>query len=126
MRRKIPYRVILPDGCRDHERELPVLYLLHGLFGNCANWTELTGLAAYAEGKRIGIVMPDGGDGWYTDSATRSGDKYESYLLDEFLPYIEDRYGISKNRAGRAVAGLSMGGYGALKFALKRPDLFAL
>lgn len=122
MQREMPYRIILPEGPFDGK--YPVLYLLHGLFGSCDNWLDLTGIADYAAGKHIAIVMPDGGDGWYTDSATIESDKYESYFTSELLPGIEGRFPVSQDRARRGIAGLSMGGYGAFKLALKQPGRY--
>src|SRR5690606_11317066 len=72
------------------------------------------------------IVMPEGGNGWYSDSATVESDKYESYIVLELIPEIEKKFRALSNRENRAVAGLSMGGYGALKFGLKHPDKFVL
>ena len=122
--RRFPYRVVLPDAGADREKSRPVLYLLHGLFGSCDNFLELTRLTEYVAGKRLAVVLPEGGDGWYTDSASATEEKFESYLLDELMPAVENRYRFGGKREARAVAGLSMGGYGALKFACKRPDLF--
>lgn len=117
----LPFRVILPDN----HRGAPVLFLLHGLFGSCDNWLELTSVAAYAADKNIAIVMPDGGESWYSDSATDASYKFEQAFIGEFLPHVENRYGIGGSREKRSVAGLSMGGYGALKFGLRYPQLFS-
>jgi S-formylglutathione hydrolase FrmB len=102
----------------------PVLYLLHGLAGHYDNWLSKTKLKEYAALYQMIIVTPEGNDGWYTDSATVPADKYESYIVQELIPEVESRYRAIKGRQGRAVAGLSMGGYGALKFAVKYPDKF--
>lgn len=123
MQRDIPYRVVLPDDY-SMRRNYPVLYLLHGLFGSCDNWLELTRLTDYVVGKELIIVLPEGGNGWYTDSATEELDKFESYFIHELVPEIDAVYNTIEERGARAIFGLSMGGYGALKFGLKRPDLF--
>src|SRR5438045_3682621 len=68
--------------------------------------------------------MPEGNDSWYTDSATVTTDKYESYILQELIPDVQQRYRTIEARYGRAIAGLSMGGYGAIKFGLKSPPTF--
>jgi S-formylglutathione hydrolase FrmB len=68
--------------------------------------------------------MPEGNDGWYTDSATVEADKYESYILKELVPDVQQRYRTIEARYGRAIAGLSMGGYGSFKFGLKSPATF--
>ena len=68
--------------------------------------------------------MPEGNDRWYTDSASVPANKYESYILQELIPDVEKRFRASGERGGRAIAGLSMGGYGALKFGVKHPEMF--
>lgn len=126
MRRVLPYCALHPTDYESSGARYPVLYLLHGLFGRHDDWLERTRLAEQAAGQRLIVVMPEGGDGWYSDSATVHEDKYEGYLVNELLPEIDARYRTISDRSGRAIAGLSMGGYGAFKLAFKRPDLFAL
>ena len=121
----LPYNVILPkDYYASPRTRYPVLYLLHGLFGHYSDWITRTNVADYAARYPMIVVMPEGNNGWYTDSATVRSDKYESYILKELIPDVEKRYRTIETRFGRAVAGLSMGGYGALKFGLKSPDMF--
>jgi S-formylglutathione hydrolase FrmB len=124
MQRELPFRVILPENYETSKEKYPVLYLLHGLFGSCDNWLELTALKDYLADKRLLVVLPEGFHNWYSDSATIEKDKFESSFINELIPAVEANYRIFENREKRAVAGLSMGGFGALKFALKRPDLF--
>jgi len=122
----LPYNVILPtDYDKAKTTRYPVLYLLHGLTGHYDNWVSKTQLKEWAAQYQMIIVTPEGNNGWYTDSATVPTDKYESYILQELIPDVQRRYRTIETRAGRAVAGLSMGGYGALKFGVKHPDLFA-
>jgi S-formylglutathione hydrolase FrmB len=122
----LPYNVILPaDYDASRNTRYPVLYLLHGLDGHYSDWISHTNIADYASEYSLIIVMPEGNDGWYTDSATVATDKYESYILKELLPDVEARYRTIQARYGRAIAGLSMGGYGAIKFGLKSPQTFA-
>lgn len=121
----LPYNVILPhDYETSRTTRYPVLYLLHGLFGHYTDWATKTNVADYAAQYRIIVVMPEGNDGWYTDSASVPSDKYESYILKELIPDVQKRYRTIETRYGRSIAGLSMGGYGALKFGLKSPDSF--
>jgi S-formylglutathione hydrolase FrmB len=125
----LPYNVLLPADYRRpaaKARRYPVLYLLHGLTGHYTNWVERTRLADYAAAHDLIVVMPEGNNGWYSDSATVAADKYESYFVEELLPDVERRFRTLGAREGRAVAGLSMGGYGALKFGVKHPELFSL
>jgi putative tributyrin esterase len=121
----LPYNVILPaDYDSARSTRYPVLYLLHGLTGHYSDWVSRTNIADYASDYRLIIVMPEGNDGWYTDSTSVTSDKYESYILQELLPDVQQRYRTIEARYGRAIAGLSMGGYGAIKFGLKSPQTF--
>jgi len=121
----LPYNIILPsDYDTSKTTRYPVLYLLHGLTGHYNDWVSRTNIADYAADYRIIIVMPEGNDGWYTDSAAVPTDKYESYILQELIPDVQQRYRTIEARYARAIAGLSMGGYGAIKFGLKSPSTF--
>lgn len=125
----LPYIVVLPvdyDQPHAEAKRYPVLYLLHGLTGHYDNWTTRTKLVDYAAQYSMIIVTPEGNDGWYTDSATVRNDKYETYFFEELIPDVEYRYRTIRTREGRGVAGLSMGGYGAVKFGVKYPSMFAL
>jgi S-formylglutathione hydrolase FrmB len=125
--REVSYRVIVPaDYKRKSSERYPVLYLLHGLYGHFSNWTDMTGIANYAANYRFIIVMPEGNDGWWTDSATVPNDKYESYIVRELIPEIDKTYRTIADRDHRVIAGLSMGGYGAIKFGLKYSEEFSL
>jgi S-formylglutathione hydrolase FrmB len=129
MGRQMPYRVVLPVSYWEKEqsgRAYPVVYLLHGLTGRFDNWISRTGLAEYTKPMDMIVVTPEGENGWYTDGAAKANDKYESYIVKELIPEIDRRFRTIPDRRGRAIAGLSMGGYGALKFGLKYPDMFAL
>lgn len=122
----LPYKVILPaDYNSSRVTRYPVLYLLHGLGGHYSDWTTRTNVADYAAQYHLIIVTPEGNDSWYIDSAGVPTDKYESYILNELIPDVDARYRTIQSRYGRAIAGLSMGGYGALKFGLKYPGQFA-
>ncbi len=122
----LPYNVILPaDYDASTTTRYPVLYLLHGLTGHYSDWASRSNVADYAQQYRLIVVMPEGNDSWYTNSTTVTTDKYESYILDELIPDVQQRYRTIEARYGRAIAGLSMGGYGAIKFGLKSPQTFA-
>jgi putative tributyrin esterase len=122
----LPYTVILPRGYGlfTSRKNYPVLYLLHGHGGDHSSWIANTPLTTYASNFNLIIVLPEGQDGWYTDSATVNGAKHESYIVKELIPDVESRFRVIRERSGRAIGGYSMGGYGAFKFALKHPDLF--
>jgi putative tributyrin esterase len=122
----LPYEVILPaDYQQSRTTRYPVLYLLHGLSGHYTDWITRTNVADYAAQHRLIVVTPEGNDSWYIDSDGVPTDKYETYILQELIPDVQRRYRTIEARYGRAVAGLSMGGYGAFKFALKYPGQFA-
>src|SRR5271163_658126 len=126
----VPYCVILPaDYDADKSSFYPVLYFLHGLGGNeqmLLNSGGMNMIQDLRDEKRIGeflIVAPGGGRSFYINS--RDGKvRYEDFFIHEFLPYIESYYRIRAERKSRGITGVSMGGYGALRFALRYPNLF--
>jgi len=121
----LPYNVILPPGYRaSATTRYPVLYLLHGHGGHYTDWLTRTNVADYAARYRMIVVMPEGNNSWYVDGAAGLNDKYESYILQELMPDVDKRYRTIQSRYGRAIAGLSMGGYGAIKYGLKYPSTF--
>ena len=126
----LPYHVVLPADYHaeaSKQTRYPVLFLLHGLGGSANDWvSERARLAEHAAAYRLIVVVPEGRDNWYTDSATAPNEKFETYFIEELLPDVERRFRVVARREGRAVAGLSMGGYGALKFGFKHPEKFAL
>lgn len=107
-------------------RRYPVLYLLHGSDEDSSFW--LSGGVQDAVGSReVIVVMPDGGhDGWYVDWAQSAPPvRWESFHLGAMVPAVDATYRTVVSRRGRAVAGISMGGFGAVHYAQARPDLFA-
>ena len=127
MAREMPYRVILPSNYNaETGKKFPTLYLLHGLTGHFDNWANNTKLTDYAKNYNYIIVMLEGDNGWYTDSSSVANDKYESYIVQELIPEIDKKYRTVSDREHRAIAGLSMGGYGSIKFGLKYPEKFIL
>ncbi|HET7288772.1 MAG TPA: alpha/beta hydrolase-fold protein, partial [Pyrinomonadaceae bacterium] len=100
----LPYNVILPvDYNSSTTSRYPVLYLLHGLTGHYTDWVSRTNIADYAQQYRLIVVMPEGNDGWYTDSAIAANEKYESYTLKELIPDVQRRYRTIEARYGRAI-----------------------
>jgi S-formylglutathione hydrolase FrmB len=123
-------RVLLPAGYRaDPRRRYPVLYLLHGADSDYRSWTRYGDAEAITARAPLIVVMPDGGRmGWYTDWYV--GDQpvqpmWETYHVGELVPWIDATYRTIATRGGRAIAGLSMGGYGALSYAARHPSTFA-
>jgi S-formylglutathione hydrolase FrmB len=121
-------RVLTPAGFDPDVERLPVLWLLHGGFGSSADWTTAGDAEALTADLPMIVVMPDAGTGgWYTDwlRGTPEGpQRWETFHLDELRPFIEARFRTRTDRDGRAVAGLSMGGFGAMSYAARHPDLF--
>ena len=112
LERETTYVVIMPAH-PDPARRYPVLYLLHGAYGSYRDWPEHTRLLDYAAGRPLLIVCPDGGEfGWYADTAT--GGRIETFLTRDLIADVERRFPAVAHREGRAIAGLSMGGHGAL------------
>jgi putative tributyrin esterase len=124
--REMRYRVILPAGYESSSERYPTLFLLHGLYGDFENWSTHTNLVRYAERFRLIIAMPQAGNSWYVNSVTVTADKFEDYIIKDFIGEIDSHFRTIRERSARAIAGLSMGGYGAVKFALKYPRLFAM
>ena len=123
------YIVYEPPGYETGALRYPACYLLHGNFGAPRDYIDAGDLPAtadrlIAEGKTrpAVIAMPDGGQSWYLNhEATRM----EDAILGEFIPHIEKTERVIASRAARRIGGISMGGYGSLRYALKRPELFA-
>lgn len=127
MGRDMPYRILLPvDYKNNADVRYPVIYLLHGLTGHFNDWTDRTNLVQLAANYNFIIVTPEGNDGWYSDSPATPNDKYESYIVQELIPEIDRRFRTLADRQHRVIAGLSMGGYGSLKFGLKYPEMFSI
>ncbi|MCX5789839.1 MAG: alpha/beta hydrolase family protein [Elusimicrobia bacterium] len=106
----------------------PVLYLLHGgAGGNAGQWVGGGAVEPYTKGLDLITVMPDGGKvGWYTDwvDETAGAQKWETFHAAELIPWIDANLRTNAKKEGRAIAGLSMGGYGAFHYGFRRPDLF--
>ncbi len=124
--RETKYRILLPAGYAESAHRYPVLYLLHGVFGGSENWETLTDLTRYAASTQLIIVMPDARNSWYVNSATEPTQRYEDFITQELISQVDGSWRTLQSNHRRAVAGLSMGGYGALKFAIKNPDLFGV
>jgi len=113
--------VILPQDA-ESDGPFPVLYLLHGLSDDDSIWSRRTSVERYVSGMPLIIVMPDSGRGFYTDAV--HGLAYESHIIQDVMGFADRFFPTVPERSGRAVEGLSMGGYGAMKLGLKHPDLF--
>ena len=121
--RVISYRVILPAAVMPN-RKLPVVYLLHGGGGSYRDWSNYSDVAGYAEQGYL-LVMPEGNNSYYTNSAEHPQDKFEDYIVKDLMADVESRFPAISQRDSRAIIGVSMGGFGAVKIALKHPELYA-
>ena len=122
----VGYSIVLPADYASSGKMYPVVYLLHGIGGDNSTWIEYADIArltAKAEMQAI-YVMPDGFQSYYCNSFD-SSQKYETFLIDELVPYIEKNYPVSKQKCNKAVIGFSMGGFGALSLYLRHSDSFA-
>jgi len=143
----------LPAGYASTTKRYPVFYYLHGLGGDETNWVKGGHLDEAADKLALAaiVVMPDGDDSFYIDSplsadydaCMRDGtglfipkrqphdktcvraNRYETYIVGDLVGYVDAHYRTIASRDGRAIAGLSMGGFGALQLAMRHPDAFA-
>ncbi len=118
--------VVLPAGYHGSLRRYPVLYLLHGHDGGHRNWLDRTNLLAHTARLPLIVVLPDAGNSWYTNSSARPEERFEEYVAREIPAFIDLNFRTLTYREARYVAGLSMGGYGALKLGLKYSARFSL
>lgn len=118
------FNIVFPDD-PNVPRPWGVFYLLHGLSDDHTIWMRRTSVERYVEGKPLVVVMPDGGRGWYTNAAGPPGYKHEDDLIKDVVGLVDRTFPVKAERAGRAIGGLSMGGYGAVKLGLKHHETFA-
>lgn len=131
LKTNIKYSVYLPDGYDQSEREYPVVYLLNGYTGDERDWIQFGNMQnimdkgiANSDFPAMIVVMPDGDDRLYVNKYDGSY-PYGDMLIEELIPFVEDKFRIRKERQFRAVSGLSMGGAGCLILAFKHHDLFS-
>jgi len=135
LKQVVRYCVYLPasydkNGAKHPARRYPVLYFLHGLGDNEQTLFKTGGMDLIddlRQQQKIGdflVVAPEGRRSFYVNSADGAG-RYSDFFLREFIPYIEGRYRVRPERKARALSGVSMGGYGALRFAFAYPELFS-
>jgi diacylglycerol O-acyltransferase / trehalose O-mycolyltransferase len=126
LEKTVKVRLLTPDGWerRGRHDRWPVLYLLHGMGDNHTTWTADSDVEDLPQLRNVLVVMPDAEMGWYTDwwnGGAGGPPRWETFHLDELRPLLERDYGAGSRRA---VAGLSMGGYGALAYAARNPGMF--
>jgi S-formylglutathione hydrolase FrmB len=125
MQKNIKAVVVTPDSYAS-ANELPVVYLLHGYSGNHRDWLKSAkGVERAADQYNMILVCPDGGfSSWYWNSPVDPKSQYETFISSELVKTIDSKYKTIKDRKGRGITGLSMGGHGALYLAIKHQDVF--
>ena len=130
LKRTVPMTVILPvDKIFGDDRTEPdtpcfkTLYLLHGLLGNCTDWAMNTRIQQWAEAKNLAVVMPSGDNSFYVDQRIPNND-YGDFIGRELVEITRKMFPLSHKREDTYIAGLSMGGYGALRTGLLYPQVF--
>ncbi|MEO8168731.1 MAG: alpha/beta hydrolase-fold protein, partial [bacterium] len=128
--KKVRYTIYLPYDYETSARLYPAVYLLHGYHDNDMSWIqfgEANTIADQAIASReippMVIIMPDAGASWYVNNFDNSV-RYEDFFFQELIPFMESHYRLRPEKRYRALAGQSMGGFGALNFAMHRPDMF--
>jgi S-formylglutathione hydrolase FrmB len=128
--RPVPYCLVLPPSFdAEKSRQFPILYFFHGLgdneqfFVHSGAWNLVEDMWEKGAVQDFLIATPDGDASFYINSKDGQ-DRYEDFLLGEFFPFVEKRYRAAPGRGHRAIAGISMGGYGALYLAFQHPQLF--
>ena len=131
LNRNVNYRIYLPADYNTSERSYPVTYLLHGYGDADDGWIQFGEINSSADNAiatgtipPMIIVTPDGFKSFYINAADGSL-SYEDFFIKELIPHIEKTYKVKSEKRYRGIAGLSMGGYGSLIYALKYPKLFA-
>lgn len=123
MRKGIKTIVIVPDVAK--ERSCPTVYLLHGFGGNYKTWLQIKPeLPRIADRMGFVFVCPDGAGSWYWDSPRNPDVRYETFISTELVRFVDARYNTIKERSGRAITGLSMGGHGAMWNAIRHSEVF--
>ena len=114
------FEVVIPEECPTED--IPTLYLLHGMHGSHSSWCRKSSIERYAAKHKIAVVCPDGENSFYCDM--KYGKKYYTYITEELLQYTRKIFKLSHKREKTFIGGLSMGGYGAFRLALMRPDIY--
>lgn len=129
LKKEIKMQVYLPEGYGESPETYPVIYMLHGAGGDESSWVDHGGIKVTVDAliqrnqlRPSIIVMPTfGKDSWYADA---NSDQAETAFVKDLIPYVENKYKAQTSRQGRSIAGLSMGGYGALNLSLSNSELF--
>lgn len=123
MNKEIEVVVVSPDVA--DTKACPVIYLLHGYGGNARTWIGISDLPKIADEKGLFFVCPDGKNTWYWDSPLNADVRYETFISNELVSYVDSHYKTVADRKGRAITGLSMGGHGAMWNGIRHSDVFS-
>ncbi len=118
------FYALLPDGYSKTQERFTTVYLLHGFNGDYTNWAKQTDLIKYLKEYNFIVICPDGKNSWYSNSVVLQNANYEDLIIKEIIPFVDKKYRTKQSRFSRAIAGLSMGGFGSAKFGLKYSNLF--
>lgn len=121
LQKEVAFYAILPDR-QEKSGPYPVYYLLHGLSDDYTAWLRWSSIERYVRELPMIVVLPDGDRHWYSDIP--NGPQYEQAIVADLIPFVDRTFPTIADRSGRVIGGLSMGGFGSMKLALKRPDLF--
>jgi S-formylglutathione hydrolase FrmB len=117
--------VVLPLDYETSTSRYPTLYLLHGYDADITDWARGTNLTAYAARHHLIIVTPEASRGWYVNSVQDPKAKFDDFVAKDVIEYVDAHFRTIPERFARAIAGVSMGGYGAVLLGLKHNDTFA-
>lgn len=126
--RRMKFDIVLPENYYLSDERYPVLYLLHGYMQNYTVWGRNLAAAFYARNlNNLILVLPDAGNSWfinYASSEAGKKDNWEDHIIEDVIKHVDANYRTQARREGRAIAGLSMGGFGAFSMGLRHPELF--
>lgn len=126
--RRMKFDIVLPEAYAESDKSYPVLYLLHGYMQNYTVWGRNLEAAFYARNlHELILVLPDGGNSWFVNYAVNEHgqqNNWEKHIVEDVVGYVDANYRTLARREGRAIAGLSMGGYGAFMMAMRHPEMF--
>lgn len=126
--RRMKFDMVLPENYYQSDERYPVLYLLHGYMQNYTIWGRNLAAAFYARNLNdLILVLPDAGNSWFINYATSEAgkkDNWEDHIIEDVIAHVDANYRTEARREGRAIAGLSMGGFGAFSMGLRHPELF--
>jgi putative tributyrin esterase len=123
LRRRKQYLIVSPENSVQFDG-FSVIYLLHGLGGEPADWLRWSHLHDYLRDRKLIAVLPEGDNSYYVNAAEIPEDHYADYIVNDLPNDVESHYPVARKRESRLIGGLSMGGYGAFYLSLKHPDRY--